>query len=366
MHAHSLSLYNHLFHPVHRLSLSLSLSSLFLSKQPPSNHSSFSRMYQWSHKPVRETKTRKNPENPSFSSTLLDEIYRSMESGEDKPGGRSRGSSAVEDEGIATLRRAFLVQKWMDMKVNAKNLTHRRRASSLPEYSNRKSSVNDNINDPFFFNHSVAFSKSPKPSCFRPFGPKPIKTEPFPVKHRQPISPGRRLATFLNSILTNVHIKKPKDLKDGKMERTSKSTCSSASSFTRSCLSKSSPRSREKLNNGIRRTVRFYPVSVIIDEDCRPCGEKFIYSEQDFMKVHVTTMCDNRFHDDEEEEDGDFDDNDNGNDNYNDNNDDVRSDVSSDLFELDHLSILKECDELPVYGTTHFGTNRAIANGLIC
>ncbi|KAJ0442123.1 putative protein BIG GRAIN 1 [Helianthus annuus] len=91
------------------------------------------------------------------------------------------------------------------------------------------------------------------------------------------------------------------------------------------------------------------------------------YSEQDFMKVHVTTMCDNRFHDDEEEEeDGDFDDNDNGNDNYNDNNDDVRSDVSSDLFELDHLSILKECDELPVYGTTHFGTNRAIANGLIC
>ncbi|KAI3676321.1 hypothetical protein L1987_85927 [Smallanthus sonchifolius] len=307
-------------------------------------------MYSWSHKSVKETKPTKKTQNPSFSSTLLDEIYRSMDAGDEKQrisGGGGR--IAVEDERIATLRRAFLVQKWMDMKVNAKNFTHRRKPSSSPEYSDRKSVIDD---DPFFVT-------SQKPSCFGPLRPKPIKTEPFPTKHHQPISPGGRLTTFLNSLLTNVHLKKPKDLKNVKIEKTSKSahgsTCSSASSFTRSCLSKNSPRSREKLNNGIRRTVRFYPVSVIIDEDCRPCGQKFIFGEQDFMKVHVTRMCEGKFDDDEEEDDD-----------YGDDDDDMRSDVSSDLFELDHLSVLKECDELPVYGTTHFGANRAIAKGLIC
>ncbi|KAI3810919.1 hypothetical protein L1987_20583 [Smallanthus sonchifolius] len=315
-------------------------------------------MYGWSHKSVRESKPPKKTQNPSFSSSVLDEIYRSMDAGdekqrEEKVSRKQResgggGGSTVEDERIATLRRAFLVQKWMNMKVNAKNFTHRRRASLLPEYSHRKSVIDD---DPFFFT-------SQKPSCFGPLRPKRIKTEPFPTKHHQPISPGGRLTTFLNSLLTNVHLKKPKDLKNVKIERTSKSahgsTCSSASSFTRSCLSKNSPRSREKLNNGIRRTVRFYPVSVIIDEDCRPCGQKFIFGEQDFMKVHVTRMCEDKFDDDEED------------DYVDDNDDDMTSDASSDLFELDHLSILKECDELPVYETTHFGTNRAIAKGLIC
>ncbi|XP_076918784.1 protein BIG GRAIN 1-like A [Bidens hawaiensis] len=227
---------------------------------------------------------------------------------------------------VATLRRAFLVQKWMDMKTNTKNFTHRRRRRRRRR--RRASSMTDN--DLFFYNNSI--SRSPKPSCVRP---KPTKTE-------QPISPGRRITSFLHSIFTNVHLhlKKPKEyLKTVKIERTShshdhQSTCSSASSHTRSCLSKNSPRSREKINNGVRRTVRFYPMSVIIDEDRCPCGEKLICGEPDLMKVNATTlMCGNRF--------GDSDDD-----------DDIPSDVSSDLFELDHLSIMNECDELPVYGTT--------------
>ncbi|KAK9054962.1 hypothetical protein SSX86_026041 [Deinandra increscens subsp. villosa] len=315
-------------------------------------------MHGWTHKSARQSKT----QNPSFSSTLLDEIYGSIDSGDAKPagGGRARASGAVEDEGIATLRRAFLVQKWMDMKVNAKSLTHRRRASSLPD-SDRKPTIDDD--DQFWSSGSVC-RRSHRPSCFGPLGPKLAKADVFMKKHqphtddrnvkkvKEPISPGARLTTFLNSLFTNGRLKKPQHLSNEKIERTSKSThgstCSSASSFTRSCLSKHSPRSREKLNNGTRRTVRFYPVSVIIDEESRPCGEKFIFGEQDLMKVRVTTMLEDKIDDD------DYDDNDND--------DDFASDASSDLFELDHL---KECDELPVYETTHFGTNRAIANGLI-
>ncbi|KAL4572344.1 hypothetical protein LXL04_019117 [Taraxacum kok-saghyz] len=369
-------------------------------------------MYRWSHKSVKESKSRKNTQNPSFSSTLLDEIYRSMDGDDEKlgreekfpkkqtttsGGGRPKASSAVEDEGVASFRRVFLVEKWMDMKaINSKNMSRRTKPSSLPDLDQKP--VVDN--DQFFISSGTSSSDSSygwfsepegfhnsrchKPSCFGPFRrPEPVKTNAFSKKHqqmelcycsddhqtnvidngalikskaralkiyanlkklKQPISPGGRLTTFLNSLLVNGHVKKPKDLNPPcfdhkKIERTSKSTCSSASSFTRSCLSKNSPRSREKLNNGVRRTVRFYPVSVIIDEDSRPCGRKFVFEKENLTK---------------DEED------------YNADDDDTKSDSSSDLFELDHLSVLKECEELPVYETTHFSTNRAIHNGLIC
>ncbi|XP_023736142.1 protein BIG GRAIN 1-like A [Lactuca sativa] len=381
-------------------------------------------MYRWSHKSVKEEKPRKNTPNPSFSSSLLDEIYRSMDGDDVKSGreektskkqsissgggggggGRPKASSAVEDEAVASLRRAFLVEKWMNMKQNEKNINTRTRPSSIPDVY-RKPVID---NDPIFFSSGTSSSDSSygiwfsepesfrgsrfhKPSCFGPFSrPESVKTNGFSKKHqqmefyycsddhqtngidrgalikskaralkiyanlkkiKQPISPGGRLTTFLTSLFANGQVKNPKDLNPPcfdhkKSERTSKSThgstCSSASSFTRSCLSKNSPRSREKkLNNGIRRTVRFYPVSVIIDEDSRPCGQKFIYDTQDLTK------------------DEDYN-------SYDDDDDDTKSDSSSDLFELDHLLALKECEELPVYETTHFGKNRAIANGLIC
>ncbi|MFS7945511.1 putative protein BIG GRAIN 1 [Helianthus anomalus] len=320
-------------------------------------------MHGWSHKSVRENHI------PSFSSSLLDEIYRSMD---DKP-----DEFELPEDKVSSLQRPFLVQ----------NLTVRTRPSSMQK--------SQRIDDGPFFVGSVRSSidsssrhvskaegfcelRSQKPSCFGPLGSKPRKADVFSEKHqhvesdyclnnshlnntvhgplikskaralkiyanlkkvKQPISPGGRLTTFLNSLLSNRHIKKPKDLNGQKIDRTSKaSTCSSTSSFTKSCLSKNSPRSREKLNNGIQRTVSFDPVSVIIDEDCRPCDKKITYAEQDFMNVHsATTMSKTQSDDDDEE-----------NDYY-----DMTSDASSDLFELDHLSTLQE---LPVFETTHFDT----------
>nr|GEV76011.1 hypothetical protein [Tanacetum cinerariifolium] len=373
-------------------------------------------MYGWNNH--QSNKSRKSTQNPSFSSDLLDEIYRSMDVGDEKfsefkhweeklssrpsGGDTTRASSVVEDEGTTSLRRAYLVKKWIDMR-NAKILTRRRtRHSSLPEFNPKLDYYDDPISSSSWLSSALSsfgqpegFCKyrSQKHSCFGPFRrPKHVQTNGSLEKHerkeidysldnnqtnrikygtlikskaralkiyanlkkvKQPISPGGRLTTFLNTLFANGHLKKPKDLNStgidhNQLKRKSKSlhgsTCSSASSFTRSCLSKNSPRSREKLNNGIRRTVRFYPVSVIIDEHSRPCGEKSIYGEQDLTKVHATSIF--------ERKDGDDD-------------DDMASDSSSDLFELDHLSILKECEELPVFETTHFSTNRAIVDGLI-
>ncbi|KAJ7011589.1 protein BIG GRAIN 1-like B [Populus alba x Populus x berolinensis] len=216
-------------------------------------------------------------------------------------------------------------------------------------------------------------------------------------KVKQPISPGRRLASFLNSLFTTGNAKKAKistpggSYEERKLKSEQASTCSSASSFSRSCLSKTPSSRGGKLssNNGAKRSVRFYPVSVIVDEDCRPCGHKNLYGsdrqEMSKLKLHVmnenrrieevardllknyqkkkeeqfdhmsTDLCNDNTHQacsEEEEEESD---------------DDIASCASSDLFELDNLSVIgieRYREELPVYETTHLGTNRAIASGL--
>ncbi|XP_023735818.1 protein BIG GRAIN 1-like A [Lactuca sativa] len=398
-------------------------------------------IYDWD-KILREDKSRKNTKNPSFSSTLLDEIYRSIDGSDESFGefklrkqkaakkqsvksgggdtsgggrGRFKSSSAVEDEEVASFRRACLVDKWMEMKVNEKVSKGGRRPTSLPEFD-RKIILD---NDPMFFSSGSSSSDSsfgwyseaevakPKPSCFGPFNkvktsisPRSAvkkqnefylfdedqtnKTDQTPglirsktralkiytslKKVKQPISPGGRLTNFLNALFPNGHSKKSKDSgfedrTQTRTERSSKSTnvstCSTTSSFSRSCLSKNSPRSREQLNNGMRRTVRFYPESVIVDENSRSCS-KNVRGEQDFQKFQWQKTEKSNLrqiptiqNDNEEEDDED---------------DDMASDTSSDLFELDHLNVFKNdqyCEELPVYETTHLSTNRAIASGLV-
>lgn len=218
-------------------------------------------------------------------------------------------------------------------------------------------------------------------------------------KGKQPISPGGRLATFLNSLFTAGNGKKVSKISSSSATNEEQTpTCSSASSFSRSCLSKT-PSSRTKSNsNGTKRSVRFCPVSVIVDEDCRPCGHKSLYNQTQFMtesnervdhdqwrvmeenrrvvqaakdllksyrqnkvefdmRDHVIShqkkvRCYDNVEEGEEEEDDD----------------DAASCSSSDLFELDNLSAIgieRYSEELPVYETTNLGTNRAIANGLI-
>ncbi|CAI9755746.1 unnamed protein product [Fraxinus pennsylvanica] len=402
---------------------------------------------------------------PTFSSTLLDEIYRSIdEKSEDlkayeeksvrkQGGGRLKDKTkGVEDEEMSSFRRARLVGKWMEKEVNEK-VTAKTRPFLLPELENKSIHENDILffsssssssdssgalsssSDTEFFGGSVPKSRV---SCFSSTRPKPVRTSVSPRKNppfheqndndlldeyrnhqadridenliksksralkiyanlkkvKQPISPGGRLTNFINSLFANANTKKAKNpnanegFEDSSMNRKSKptttqdsSTCSSASSFTRSCLSKYSPKSREKMRNGIKRTVRFHPVGVIVDEDCRPCGHKSIYDEDSDkfgkLPLPLNTVADlklrlkeknrktektardlsafknihgNIGNDEEEDED------------------DAASDSSSDLFELDHLALFgnnRYCEELPVYETTHLHTNRAIASGLI-
>ncbi|KAE8654615.1 phytanoyl-CoA dioxygenase family protein [Hibiscus syriacus] len=214
-------------------------------------------------------------------------------------------------------------------------------------------------------------------------------------KMKQPISPGARLASFINSLFTTGNNNNTKKTKNS----SSSTTCSSASSLSRSCLSKNSPSTREKPSNDIKRTVRFCPVSVVLDEDVveenSPCKQKCIYEGQgsrllpvsvptawkigklpsrkcgdeteirvvekskrvevmarEFLKEYHQNQMKNIHYADEEDEDED----------------DATSDSSSDLFELDHCVLMgndRYREELPVYETTHVQTNRAITNSFL-
>ncbi|GFP90598.1 hypothetical protein PHJA_001203900 [Phtheirospermum japonicum] len=213
-------------------------------------------------------------------------------------------------------------------------------------------------------------------------------------KVKQPISPGGKLAGFLNSLFAGSG--KPKMAAHGgdyspSLKSTNASTCSSASSFSRSCLSKT-PSSRGKSSNGVKRSVRFSPVSVIVDEDCQPCGHKTLHqnntneqaSKPEVKSIRnvinqelMVVMEKNRrveevardllrnyqkSHVKNQSIDHDFD--------YEEEDDDAASYASSDLFELDNLSAIgmdqRYREELPVYETTHLDhTNRAVANAMV-
>ncbi|XP_050364451.1 protein BIG GRAIN 1-like B [Argentina anserina] len=433
-------------------------------------------------------------EHPSsFSSSLLDKIYRSIDEGERRSGdvrfygetktvalpernSKSGRDTALEEE-MAALRRACLIEKWIEKKAAEKEEEKRRQ--SRCEMGRRSRKLERDHDDGVFFSSNSCSSESssggfsssdaesmygsrppPRSSCFVPsLWPKPIRTsvQTRPAKTeekktdkkqsarsrqqrdiyivddyrhsrdsdrttiksksralkvydnlkkvKQPISPGGRVASFLNSLFTTGQVKKSKTTSslsgyedtERRIYSLQGSTCSSASSFSRSCLSKNSPNTRERLRNGVKKSVQFYPVSVVVGKDCQPCGKKCGYEEQDahpmpvtvptawkigraqtikteeeivklrvleksrqaedaareFLKDHRRNQVKNEslFNRDYDNHDDDMD-------------DDAASCSSSDLFELDHLAVVgkeRYLEELPVYETTLFNrTNRAI------
>ncbi|XP_055826557.1 protein BIG GRAIN 1-like A [Solanum dulcamara] len=376
--------------------------------------------------------------NPSFSSTLLDAIYRSIDQGEEeeialyKEAMRKKQSNNMEN-----FQKACMIEKWMEHKVSEKVVVRRKSTADFERKSrnlmNSSSSSSDSSCGGVFsssetessYNNVVVNSSGSSSSWYGLNRPKPIRTSistPNPAKlsknqakqlnnyghnelHmerdfapktksetgflktkskalkiygdlkkvKQPISPGGRLASFLNSLFTTRNAKKPK------VSANASSTCSSASSFSRSCLSKSTPKSS---SNGTKRSVRFYPVSIIVDEDCQPCGHKNLHEEKLPNSESVRNIRNSineelknrRVEEATKELLRNYQRNSNSQikkmEIFDDEDDDDASCASSDLFELDNLSAIgidsnRYLEELPVYETTHLDTNRAIANGLI-
>ncbi|KAK4427385.1 protein BIG GRAIN 1-like B [Sesamum alatum] len=426
---------------------------------------------------------RSSANNPSFSSTLLDAIYRSIDQGEEEVviyreamrKKQSFGSHEEEgggtnvfksEEEMANFQRACMIEKWMEKKVSEKVVVRRiadlqtKKPRKDREHSSSSSSESSCGGGGGFFSSSEAESfpvQRPKPvrtgglgfekeklgkihrdlefnrrdrrglrdeleqkpkneGGFSKTKSRALKIYGDLKKVKQPISPGSKLAGFLNSLFTGGNLKKPKIAANGDiidspstLKSTNASTCSSASSFSRSCLSKT-PSSRGKTSAGAKRSVRFSPVSVIVDEDCQPCGHKTLHESNNTRKqtsnyevpknnhmnnirtvineelmVHVLEKnrrveevardllrnYHRKNHQAGYKHESSFDQLHAKNlvlDEDEDEEEDAASCASSDLFELDNLSAIgmeRYREELPVYETTHLHTNRAIANGFI-
>ncbi|KAK4780344.1 hypothetical protein SAY87_016450 [Trapa incisa] len=394
--------------------------------------------------------------NRSFSSSLLDSIYRSMdEEGCDSKmpeelafytglslTAKERSCYREKDYGAEeTLEKSWLIMDKSGSTVKAA-ASGRKSLSAILLSSNSNSSCSSS-SDSSFWSGSLSSSESdsfycPKStsssssfSCYSLKRPDPVWTErnsksktlspsreklkkPPPhhdheeapakikksramkiyaelkkAKSKQPVSPGSRVASFLNSLFANTKKKAKMAMEHGqtsdekmishkleyaKSKSTPTSCPSSASSFTRSCLSKTLTLPSQSKNIVGKRSVRFDTVSVIVDEDTQPRGSKFNLGEEDELKKHVTAENGrvaeaarrllegyrrNKVSSDSGGGDLSEDDeyvNDGG------------SCSSSDLFELGNLSEIgidrPYRDELPVYETTRIDANRAIASGL--
>ncbi|KAI3411583.1 uncharacterized protein J3R85_017758 [Psidium guajava] len=357
---------------------------------------------------LREMKMKSH--SPSFSSTLLDEIYRSIDGCGPKrePEQSLRRETMYKKQSSRTAQitpqPTFSVEKRGSGEANRVADARRGHFSQeLPRkpkyepdldsdalYFSSTSVSSDSSSGGFSFSdtESVRGAKTTAPSsCFAPFRLNPVRTRVAAKRDER-----RREANLEGK------------LKSGEAS-SSTSASSTVPSLSRPCLSKRTPSTRERLRSGAKRTVSFYPVSVIVDEDCRPCGHKCLHQEgrgeqSSSVSLSVPTAWrigksqprksdpdwslnlkdllmekNRRFEENARELLGDYGENQKQGfelkghcekeveveeEDDDDDDDGGASCSSSDLFELDHLAAIndKYNAELPVYETTYFDKRR--------
>ncbi|CAA7041742.1 unnamed protein product [Microthlaspi erraticum] len=306
---------------------------------------------------------------PSFSSSVLDSIYRSIDEsdGLQSDGNNENVSSPSpnkEDDKLTTLRRVIMDDEhWLYPRSSSTTNSSDSSAFSSSESESYRAKTRSRIK---LVDHQ-SDSKSDGDKKL-----KQVKMVEEIKRPKQPLSPGARLTSFLNSIFQS-NAKKVKLCSVGK-------TTEVKSSSSRSCFSRTKSKTdNNNCNNNLKRSVRFYPVRVTMDGDCRDYVHKKITPERKPLpevtarkrvmslkeeiktNIHQTALtcitrkkglkncASYRDEGDQEEED------------------DVWSYSSSDLFELDNnrIGMGRYIKELPVYETTNFKTNQAIARGLL-
>ncbi|KAE8687600.1 hypothetical protein F3Y22_tig00111013pilonHSYRG00219 [Hibiscus syriacus] len=303
----------------------------------------------------RKERFRHKRDNPSFSSSLLDQICRSID---DNDGvGRTKNGENLKFCKEKMEKKAWLVDKRMEHKKRVLEEFNRKSVDNDVVFFSSSSSSSDSSYGEFSSSDTESlYGSKTNASYFVPSRPKPVRAS-VSAPQEKPLCYEQRQI---------IH--------HGVDNRTPKSRAMKIYGDLKKMKQPISPElafdEREKSSNGVKRTVRFslddeergsrlLPVSVptvwkIGKSPSRKCrdevnirvAEKSKRVEEmarEFLKdYHQNRMKNNHYVVDE---------------------DDAASDSSSDLFELDHRVLNRYREELPVYETTHVQTNRAIANG---
>ncbi|KAK1360289.1 hypothetical protein POM88_044763 [Heracleum sosnowskyi] len=299
--------------------------------------------------------------NPSFSSSLLDQIYRSIDD-------QAPTKAAAEEDHPKTGNKT---EQDVDLMLFDKTVGRRKSASAeyYGDLSTNYFPQSFGLNSCSTSSNSSFWTSSESETCNSFKSKLAVRTSLSCQQHKDDkmhVSE-RKLKNECGGFVKakSKALKMYGDLKKSKATQ----PISPASSFSRSCLSKT-PSSRGKISDGAKRSVRFYPmISVIMDEvedriykdNGRPnkvniparnsiCGEEVMEKNRrarELLKNYEKRLEECKMMNDDDDED-------------------CESCTSSDLFELDNLDSVsqKYCEELPVYETTSLDANRAIAYGL--
>ncbi|TKV97912.1 hypothetical protein SEVIR_9G525500v4 [Setaria viridis] len=299
-------------------------------------------------------RARRYADQPSFSSTLLDAIYKSM----DEPDAAAAATTKKQSQ---DLHYSYYYKASLAGSYRAG------RAASAVATPGPHATTSSSSECSSYGGFSSSEAESSQHRRLRPIrtsvaaageapAPAPEKTKKAAKNKpganiraklrdlRKPASPGARLAGFLNAIFNGKRAP-PTPPSASRAAAASESACSSASSYSRSCLSKTpSTRGQPK------RTVRF------MDSDTEAAAAvPAAGTERRRVQVGVVELERMLLHRMEMDSDED----------------DESSDASSDLFELENFAAVAPAaggagayrDELPVYETTRVVLNRAIGHG---
>jgi hypothetical protein len=301
-------------------------------------------------------RARRYADQPSFSSTLLDAIYKSMDEPDDAAAAAAATKKQSQDLHCSYYYKPSLAGSYRAGRAVATTPGPHATTSSSSECSSyggfssseAESSQHRRLRP---IRTSVAAAGEARPAPAPEKTKKAAKSKPGANIRaklrdlRKPASPGARLAGFLNAIFNGKRA--PATPPSASRAAASESACSSASSYSRSCLSKTpSTRGQPK------RTVRF------LDSDTEAAAVPAAGTERRRVQVGVVELERMLLH--RMEMDSDEDDE-----------DDESSDASSDLFDLENFAAAAPAaggaaayrDELPVYETTRVVLNRAIGHG---
>lgn len=296
---------------------------------------------------------RRYADQPSFSSSLLDAIYKSMDEPGDGATSAAAGATKMQSQDLhysyyykTSLAGSYRGSRAVSAAHAATTTSSSSECSSYGGFSSSEAESSQHRRlRPIRTSVGAAASPAPAPA------PAPEKKKKAGANIRaklrdlrKPASPGARLAGFLNTIFSGRRAPATPPSRGAES-----SACSTASSYSRSCLSKTpSTRGQPK------RTVRF------LDSDdgeaaaaAAPGGERrrvqVGVAELERMLLHRMEMDSDE---DDEDEEG--------------------SDASSDLFDLENFAAgapdaaaaAAYRDELPVYETTRVVLgHRAIGHG---